>query len=101
MIHIVKAKGGYMVVTLGQKREVLATSEILKTKQAAFENIYSQAYFFSPSRSWVFAQDDTLKEPIVFQIWRSRTLGKILVERRSKIGITEIFGFAIEKYTKD
>jgi hypothetical protein len=46
MLHITKAKGGYMVVNLGIKREVLATSEIIKSKTNAVANAVSQAFWF-------------------------------------------------------
>ena len=85
-----------MVVTLGQKREVLATSEILKTKQAAFENIYSQAYSFDFNRVYAIAQDDTGELPVIY-ILRNR--GKNLSKTEfDSLKVIEMFKLKIEKY---
>lgn len=96
MIHITKAKGGYMVVTLGQKREVLATSEILKTKQSAFENVYSQAYFFDFNRVHAFAQDDTGELPVIYFLnKKGKKFSKTKVD---SVTVSEMFRVKIEKY---
>ena len=87
-----------MVVTLGQKRKVLATSEILKTKQAAFENIYSQAYFFDFNRVHAFAQDDTGELPIIYFLKkRGKKFNKTEV---NSVTVSEMFKVKIEKYIK-
>ena len=87
-----------MVVTLGQKREVLATSEILKTKQAAFENIYSQAYFFDFNRVYAFAQDDTGELPVIYFLKkRGKKFSKTEVD---SVTVSEMFKVKIEKYIK-
>jgi hypothetical protein len=83
MIHIVKAKGGYMAITLGKKREVLATTEVFKSKQAALENVYSQSYWFPVYKSiveetaiqlerttGVMVQDDTLTEIKFYYLYK-------------------------------
>jgi hypothetical protein len=72
MLHITKAKGGYMVVNLGLKREVLSTTEVFKKKQSAIENIIAQARYFvcvkgqADSANGALFQDDTLKVPKCF-----------------------------------
>ena len=62
MIHITRAKGGYMVVTLAKNKKVLSTSEMLKTKRSAFTNIASQLKLFRQHH--VNGQDDTGVKPI-------------------------------------
>jgi hypothetical protein len=102
MIHITKAKGGYMVINLGQKREVLATSEILKTKTNAIANAISQAHWFlsipAPYNSVTNAngaiiQDDTGKEASVFYAYMKD--GKI---KRGKIAPEILKKYKIKKY---
>lgn len=67
MIHLTKVKTGYMVATLADNGEVLATSEILKTKRSAWMNIYSQANGFDYQTFLV--QDDTAKpKPMVYTL---------------------------------
>jgi len=41
MVHITKAKGGYMVVNRAKNGRVLSTSEILSTKAKCLQNISS------------------------------------------------------------
>lgn len=95
MIHIVKAKGGYMVVTLGKKREVLATSEILKTKSTAYANALSQSYFFNHSER-LFIQDDTSDEIRCYGIEK---VGKKVVKHNiQNADAAKIFKVKIEKY---
>jgi hypothetical protein len=75
MIHITKAKGGFMVITLGLNREVLCITEIFKKKSTAIENILSQSRNFITRNlvsnelqqsNGAMVQDDTLKEPKVY-----------------------------------
>ena len=95
MIHITKAKGGYMVVTTGKKREVLATSEILKTKQAAYQNALSQAYFFNHSER-VFLQDDTADIPKCYGVEKKGK--KIIKHNFQNVDAAKVFKVKIEKY---
>ena len=101
MIHIVKAKGGFMNITLGKKREVLAASELLKTKQNAFKNAIAQSYFFSPfniPRHDIFIQDDTDKEPVCFMLsMDGKKLIKTIVDNQT---VEEYFSIKIKKYIK-
>lgn len=56
-----------MVVTLADNGEVLATSEILKTKRSAWGNIYAQGNQFDNLLFMV--QDDTTKpKPTVYSV---------------------------------
>ena len=95
MIHIVKAKGGYMVVTTGKKREVLATSEILKTKRAAYENALSQSYFFNYSLR-VVIQDDIREIPKCYAIEKKGK--KIIKYNIENDHAAKILKVKIEKY---
>jgi len=78
MVHITKVKGGFMVVILGQRRKVLATSEILESKNNAILNALSVAKIMwaddlfsaelgmkpaDTNYSVCFYQDDTLESP--------------------------------------
>ena len=96
MIHIVKAEGGYMVVTTGKKREVLATSEILKTKQSAFKNAWAQRYWFMPEPIYMIVQDDTGKETICYMLQMG---AKGLIRTVMKTDtVQDLFAIKIKKY---
>lgn len=95
MIHIAKAKGGYMVIITGKKREVLATSEILKTKSAAYANALSQSYFFNHSER-MFVQDDTAEEVRCYAVEK---IGKKIVKHNvQNADAAKIFKVKIQKY---
>ena len=84
-----------MVITTGKKREVLATSEILKTKQAAYQNALSQAYFFNHSLR-AFIQDDTADIPKCYGIEKK---GKKMIKHNIKNDhAAKVFKVKIEKY---
>lgn len=72
MIHLVKAKGGYMVVVMANNSEVLSISEILKTKKNGLVNIASQHRCFSNHFEEVHYQDDTLSDakgrPVLYKM---------------------------------
>ena len=96
MIHITKAEGGYMVVTTGKKREVLATSEIFKSKQSAFKNAWAQRYWFMPEPIYMVVQDDTGKEPICYMVQMG---AKGLVRTVMKTDLVQsLFSVNIKKY---
>jgi hypothetical protein len=96
MIHIAKAKGGYMVIITGKKREVLATSEILKTKQIAFRNVWAQRYWFMPEPIYTIVQDDTGKDPICYMV---QVVGKKLIRTVIKTETAQdLFTVKIKKY---
>jgi hypothetical protein len=96
MIHIVKADGGYMVVTTGKKREVLATSEIFKTKQGAYRNVMSQRFWFMPEPIYTVVQDDTGKDTICYMVQMS---GKKLIRTIMKTDLVQsLFSVNIKKY---
>ncbi len=81
MIHLVKAKGGFMVVTLADNGEPLATSEILTTKESAINNLLSQNRQHGGFK--VLFQDDTARKSIIYK-W---TLGqKAIVKTKKKPG---------------
>jgi hypothetical protein len=82
MIHIVKVKGGFMNVLLGQRRKVLLTSEILESKNNAILNALSVAKIMwaddlfsaelgmkpaNTNYSVCFYQDDTLEIPKIIK----------------------------------
>lgn len=69
MIHITRAKGGFMVVTLAKNRQPLATSEILKARRSAITNIAAQLSFFG--KKYVAVQDDTRSKPVRLIIYRN------------------------------
>lgn len=63
MIHITKSKTGYMVVTVADNGEPLATSEVLSAKRHALNNMEAQACQFSAME--IVFQDDTGKKPVL------------------------------------
>lgn len=77
MIHISKAKKGYMVFYCGKNGEILSTSEIFTTKQSAINNIVASSRNFykfvkedeaksNDLKDNVIYQDDTYKTPKLF-----------------------------------
>lgn len=73
MIHITKAKGGFMVVMLASNKKVLSTSEIFKTRDAAHKNIAAQISVVGDRDTVIGYQDDTTKVP---QYWLVGTFKK-------------------------
>lgn len=73
MIHITKAKNGYMGIVAGKNGEVLSTTEILATKENVINNILAQAgnyvrilfYTIIYCDKFIY-QDDTYKVPKLF-----------------------------------
>lgn len=77
MIHIAKAKRGYIVIYCGKNGEVLSTSEIFTTKQNAINNIVASSKNFfkfilndeklnNELKDNFVYQDDTYKTPKLF-----------------------------------
>lgn len=67
MIHLLKSKDAQFYVTSkGSNGEVLAVSETLKTRQAAWKNIYAQAATFKGSDFKVV--DETAAKPVTYTI---------------------------------
>lgn len=69
MIHINNARGGYRVNSVADNGELLAQSEVLKTKQAAWKNIKATKYLYGDENRNIHVQDDTLKRnPIIWVV---------------------------------
>ena len=62
MVTIVKSKktNQFMVVVTGGNGEKLSTSELLKTKQSAWKNIYAMAENFNANKFSVFQVNDQI-----------------------------------------
>lgn len=79
MIHIAKAKKGYIVVTIAVNREVLQTSEVLASKEKAWQNIrallkdcfISLADYLYPG---LLVQDDTVEGSKVWVITMAKKI---------------------------
>lgn len=68
MLHIKKSKDGkFYVVATGSNSEPLTTSEMLKSKQAAWVNIKAQSNNFQLSEEghYVYVVDETVSHPVV------------------------------------
>jgi hypothetical protein len=83
MIHITKAKNGYMGIITGKNGEVLSTTEILTTKENVINNIFAQAgnyvriLFYNVIYCDKFIyQDDTYKVPKIFLCSKETTTNK-------------------------
>ena len=85
-----------MVVTLGKKREVLSTSEILKTKQSAFWNAWAQMYWFTPNGKAVIVQDDTgLQAECISIKVENKKLLRVPVKTQQ---VEKLFKIKVKKY---
>ncbi|WP_407522716.1 hypothetical protein PDL71_15570 [Lacibacter sp. MH-610] len=73
MIHITKAKGGFMVVMLASNKKVLSTSEIFTTKASAHKNVAAQVAVMGDFDTVIGYRDDTTKIP---QYWLVGTFQK-------------------------
>ena len=75
MYHIVKTKSKakpFQVINISANNEVINTSQLLKSKQAAFKNIdANMGTIFSDSDAdyYCLIQDDTLKVPKVYEFY--------------------------------
>ena len=67
MIHIAKAKRGYVVLYCGKNGEVLSTSEIFTTKQNAINNIAASSKNFFKFVKGDEKQSNDLKDTFVYQ----------------------------------
>jgi uncharacterized protein YegP (UPF0339 family) len=77
MLHIVKQKTGFAVISLSSNGEVLQTSEILTTKASCWKNIRAmmESCF---STVTVYVQDDTPKTAIIYQFYTNGKKDKLV-----------------------
>lgn len=79
MITIKKTKAGYHVVITGNNNEVLCTSEVLKTKAAAFKNVLATAKNYTQTGMVYFYEIDETKKIKIKYCWDLRYNTKNLV----------------------
>ncbi len=75
MIQIKKATGGYTVAVVASNNEILSSSEVLKTKQAAYKNIIAQSAIYEGSNP-VFVNDMCRGEKIMLQLTKGKIIAK-------------------------
>jgi uncharacterized protein YegP (UPF0339 family) len=113
MVHLKKAKGGYMIVTIAKNGEILSTSEIIKTKQDAINNFLSQKAEMSSfefieseimrailTKTYAYYQDDTGAAPAIYRIRVDLTTNKIVKKEKMRDDELKVLKIKIKNYLK-
>lgn len=94
MVHVNKAKGGYIGYVVAKNGEILSTTEIVKTKENVFKNLLAQSEQFNVIRMMgkdkkskllshfaptFIVQDNTLAFPTLLFCAKSEKKGKVQV----------------------
>jgi hypothetical protein len=69
MVHIVKTKTGFMVVTVAKNGEPLSTSEVLSSKQKCWTNVKAQIKAFENQNNGIYVQDDVFVKSIMYYFY--------------------------------